>query len=564
MKIASSYKALLDHKLWKKLKHMPKGVIYDIVIASFCANLLIMALPVFTRAVYDRIIPNFATDTLWVLMAGMAMVVLFDFFFKAARAWMTLNMSGQASKHIDHYMVKALLKKSDYAPYAKVNYHMNSAHEVSNFYCTKLIPTAIDLPFSLAFLGIIYMLSPAMMMVPLMCGLAIIGVQIVLHSKINHAIMDHHKNAQDKNHSLVEIINGFTTIKHMVAQKIFSKKWYDISAKANMQNADLQFSYQFVGHINQSIMMLNTVLLMAVGVYQINLNNMSIGALIAVSILSSRILSPLIGIGEVAAKMPKILHQKDDAENFVSEENILCGGDQKVSLKGNILFKNISLQIDKKTILKECNFLVENHEKIAIVGPSGAGKSSLLKMAAAQYIPTMGEIFYDHYDRKNLDQNFMQKQIAVVDQYPYFFEGTLKENLTMGRKISEDDITSILSEVGLLKEIQNSGYGLDLPLAAGGTNLSGGQKQLLAIVRALLCRPKILIMDEPTSMMDHQTEQRIVLFLQKHIENVTTLIVTHRSPMLELVERMVVMQQGKIIKDGLRYDVLDGLAKSKA
>ena len=362
-KTTSSYKALLDHSLWQKLKHIPKGVIYDIVMASLCANLLIMALPVFTRAVYDRIIPNFATDTLWVLMTGMMMVVLFDFFFKVARAWMTLNMSGQASKHIDHYMVKALFKKSDHEPYAKVNYHMSSAHEVSNFYCTKLIPTAIDLPFSLAFLGIIYMLSPAMMMVPLICGIVIIGVQILLHSKINHAIMDHHKNAQDKNHRLVEIINGFATLKHLVAQKLFSKKWYDISAKANMQNADLQFSYQFVAHINQSIMMLNTVLLMVVGVYQVNLNNMSIGALIAVSILSARILSPLIGIGEVIAKMPKILHQKNDTEKFVSEGENICGGDQKISLKGNVLLKNISLQIDKKAILKECNLLVDNHEK---------------------------------------------------------------------------------------------------------------------------------------------------------------------------------------------------------
>ena len=121
----------------------------------------------------------------------------------------------------------------------------------------------------------------------------------------------------------------------------------------------------------------------------------------------------------------------------------------------------------------------------------------------------------------------------------------------------------MLSEVGLLEDIQNSGYGLDLPMEAGGTNLSGGQKQLLAIVRALLSRPKIMIMDEPTSMMDHQTEQKIVQFLKKNLQNVTTVIVTHRSPMLELVDRMVVMKQGKIIKDGLRYDVLDALAKAK-
>ena len=311
---------------------------------------------------------------------------------------------------------------------------MGSAHEVSNFYCTKFIPTLIDVPFSIVFLTVMYMMSPPMMMVPLICGIMIIAAQILVHSKINHAILDQHKLHQEKNHRLVEMINGFSTIKHMVAEKVFSKKWRSISARSNMQNADLQFSFQFVAHINQSIMMLNTVLLMAVGVYQINLHNLSIGALIAISILSSRILSPLVGIGEIIAKTPKIIHQKDDAEQFVSGDEAREEGDQKISLKGNILIKNTSLHIDKKVVLNECNLYIEGHENIAIVGPSGAGKTSLLKMISGQNIPTMGEIFYDHYDGKNLDSSFLKKQISVVDQYPYFFEGTLKENLVMGKK----------------------------------------------------------------------------------------------------------------------------------
>jgi len=228
-----------------------------------------------------------------------------------------------------------------------------------------------------------------------------------------------------------------------------------------------------------------------------------------------------------------------------------------------MLVKDISFSLEDRPILHDCSLYIEAKEKIALVGASGAGKTTLLKNLSMEYAPSKGVLFFDHYNAMHLDETFAKNQISVVEQYPYFFEGTLRENLSIGQKISDDKLINMLEQLDLYKNIAASGLGLDLPIVEGGKNLSGGQKQALSVIRAVIRSPKILLMDEPTSMMDHQLEQKVIAFLKQYLPEVTMIVTSHRTSILALVDRIVVMQEGKIIKDGLRYDILKQLEKAK-
>jgi ATP-binding cassette subfamily B protein/ATP-binding cassette subfamily C protein LapB len=560
MKKETSYRGFLDHQLWSRLKYIPKDIMWDIATTSIFTNLLIMAMPIFTRTIYDRVVPHFAVDTLWVLSFGMMLVMVFDFFFKASRSWVTYHISSKATAYIDQYAIKSLFQQKSPKDFSKVTYYLSLAHEVSQFYCTKLIPTMIDLIFCVVFFALLYALSPALMLVPLFCGVLIIVTQLILVSKLNHIRTQYQVNQKERNHNLIELTSGFSTIKNLNVFKLFYKKWHDTSHDYSEQNFKLNFANAFSNLFIQTIMTLNTVFIMIVGVYQINLNNLSAGALIAISILSARTLTPLVGIGEIIAGFPKIVHQKNAIENFLGGQTTDDVDNlYKRQLLGNMFLKNVSYEVNKNKILKECSLYVEPKEKIALIGPSGAGKTTLLNIFAMEYVPTNGNLFFDNHNSTHLNEYFTKNQIAVVEQYPYFFERSLRENLSMGRKVSDDAMISMLQQLGLYEAIFDTGLGLDLPIAAGGCNLSGGQKQVLAIIRMALRNPKIILMDEPTSMMDHGLEQKVINFLKHYLSDKTAILISHRYALLELAERVVVMKTGHIIKDGLRHDILKQL-----
>jgi ATP-binding cassette, subfamily C, bacterial LapB len=569
MKKETNYQGLLDHQLWSRLKYIPKDIVWDIATTSIFTNVLLMALPIFTRVIYDRVIPHFAVDTLWVISFGMMLVILFEFFFKASRAWVTYHIAGKASAYIDQYAIKSLFQQKNAKDFSQINYYLSLAHEVSQFYCTKLMPTLIDLSFIVVFFAIMYNLSPALMLVPLFCGILIVLTQLVLVSRLNHVRTHYQVNQKQRNHNLIELTSGFSTIKNLNVFKIFYKKWHTTAHDYSEQNFKLNFSNAFSGLVIQSIMTLNTIAIMVVGVYQINDNHLSSGALIAISILSSRTLSPLISIGEIIAGFPKILHQKNAIEKFLGTHSVENNNNYKHQLQGNIFLKNVSYEAGNNEtgnnkILKECSLYVEANEKIALIGPSGAGKTTLLNMLSMAYLPTTGSLFLDNHNSVHLNECFIKNQIAVVEQYPYFFERTLKENLSMGRKISEADIINMLHQFGLYEAVFDTGLGLNLPILAGGANLSGGQKQALAIIRAVLRNPKIMLMDEPTSMMDHALEQKVIAFLKHYLVDKTTIIISHRYALLDLAKRVVVMKKGHIIKDGLSHDILKQLQETKS
>lgn len=553
----NSYRALLDHPLWLRLKNIPKNILWDIATSSIFINLLIAALPIFTRVIYDRVIPNFATDTLWVLCIGMVLVVLFDIFFKAARSWVTFYTSSKASSYIDQYSIKSLFHQKETKDFSKVHYYLSLAHEISQFYCTKLIPVLIDLTFVIVFFAIIYSLSPALTLVPFSCGVLIIATQIILISRFNHIKTQFQINQKERNHHLVELTSGFSTIKNLNIFKLFHKRWTLMAQKYSKQNFQFHFSHHLSGIFIQSIMMLNTVLIMVVGVYQINLVSLSTGALIAISILSSRILTPLVNIGEIIATLPKILHQKNEIEDFLGDEVTSDNAHHyKRTLKGTILLKDVSYKIKQNHIIKNCSLYIEANEKVALVGPSGAGKTTLLNLLSMEYSASQGCLFFDNHNSVHLNEYFTKNQISIVEQYPHFFERTLKENMSLGSNVTEDEIIIMLRQLGLYEAIFDTGYGLELPVSQGGSNFSGGQRQALAIIRAILRKPKIILMDEPTSMMDHLLEQKVIAFLKHHLANTTTILISHRSALLDLVGRIVVMKKGLIIKDGLRHDIL--------
>jgi ATP-binding cassette subfamily C protein LapB len=243
-------------------------------------------------------------------------------------------------------------------------------------------------------------------------------------------------------------------------------------------------------------------------------------------------------------------------ETILSTPAETATGKESITLTGGFVLREATVTLNAYPALKECSLRLAPGEKLALVGPSGAGKSTLLKALSLEAPLTAGQLFWDDHDSVHIAPAALRTQIGIVEQHPYFFRGTLRENLLLDLVRDEAEIRQMLEIAGLDGFVRAMGRGLDLPLVEGGLNLSGGQRQCLAIARALLRQPTVLLMDEPTAMMDHAMETRLVQNLRFALKDKTLVIVTHRSPLLALVDRIAVMGEGRILRDGQRGDIL--------
>jgi ABC-type bacteriocin/lantibiotic exporter with double-glycine peptidase domain len=554
---------MLAHPFWRPLR-FPAQAYRDVAMTSIFMNLLAIALPVFTRVVYDRVVPNFAEDTLWVLFSGMMLVLVCEVLFKTSRNWITDTLGTRAAGILEQDFLKHILHLPHGTNMAKMSYYLGNLQDVREFFCSKLLPTLVDLPFVLAFLLIIYLTCPAITLVPVTIGIVIIGLQYLFHVTLNQTLLGNQQAIEKKMHALSETLNGRDTIRQLARYAPFLKRWEEVVGQSADQGARMMFWHHLVGALCQAFVVLNSILLVVVGVYEIHNNALSVGGLIAVNLLSARVLAPLVNMGELFAKWPKVRKEMQAIEKILGlpAENAL--GKENIILKGGGTLEDATVLLGNYPALKNTNLRLAAAEKLALVGASGAGKSTLLKVLSMETPLTMGKLCWDDYDSLALSPTALRGQLGIVEQHPYFFAGTVRDNLLNGEALDDDALMQMLEVVALDAFIKAAGRGLDLPLSEGGLNISGGQRQALAIARALLRRPKVLLMDEPTAMMDHVMEQRLVQNLRIALQGITVVLVTHRTPLLSLVDTMAIMENGSIIKHGARQTMLEGLSHATA
>lgn len=558
-----------SHWLWGSIK-IVRDVYRDVIIASFLINIFVLSTPLFTMNVYDRVIPNNAKDTLWLLAIGVLVIYVIDIILKFLRSYF-LETAAKKTDIIASSIIfeKVLDLKMSSVPNsvgALANV-LKEFESIRGFLTSSTIALLIDIPFIFIFLIAIYFIGGALVMVPISIIIIILIYTYYAKLKLANSIKESYDAGSNKNAVLIESLSSIETIKSLGATGYSQWRWEEATSKIADKSIKSKMISSSITSVTSFLVQLNTVALVILGTYMISDNNLSMGGLIATIIISSRCISPM---GQVSSLLSTFQHTKTTYEALNDIMNLPVEHPQgkkfvaRPEYRGKIDFRNVTFTYpgaDKET-LTNISFSVEPGEKVAIIGKIGSGKSTIEKLMVSLYHPDEGSILIDNIDIKQLDPSELRKNIAYVSQESLLFDGTVKENIVYRTPhIDDDKILEAAQISGVLDFVNKHPKGLDMPVGERGSFLSGGQKQAIAIARSILLPYPIVLLDEPTSSMDMSTESRFINNIRKYQQNKTVLLVTHKTSLLRLVDRIIVLEDGKIVLDGKKEIVLSKLGK---
>jgi len=550
-----------------------RSVYRDVLLASLFLNLFALASPLFVMNVYDRVVPNQALETLWVLAGGVVVVFVFDLTIKLLRHYFVES----AGKRIDVVLSGRLFEqvlslRAEVFPKSVGAFASNlkDFDAIKQFLTATTLTSLIDLPFALVFVLIIYSLGGAVVMAPLIAALVIIVYGIAVHFPLRTLIEKSQAAAAQKNAVLVETLSGMETIKAFNASGRQQYFWEQCNAYLAGTGLSSRRLADSIAIVSSFVMQLAVVFVVVIGVYQISEHSMSLGALIACVLLSSRALAPMAQLANLAAQYYQA-KTAIKALNDLTQLPVEHGVDDSAQnrylhrdvFKGDIEFSDVSFRYDdKQAVLKNLNLKIKAGEKVALIGKIGSGKSTLFRLLLSLGKVSSGQIKVDDIDIDQLDPVELRASIGYVPQDIMLFRGTLKENILLkAPQASHEALLEAADLAGLGDFVKGNSSGFDLPIGEQGQGLSGGQRQSVAIARAVVNAPSILLFDELTSAMDNQTESQVVDHIKTFSEGKTLLLSTHRASLLSLVDRVVVLDDGRIIADGPKDKVLDALKR---
>lgn len=552
-----------------------KNYYIQVILASFIINFLALVSSLYVMNVYDRVIPNKAYDTLWALSIGVIIAIIFELIAKMLRSILT-DIAGKKS---DLIISSALFKrvlglKLQERPASSGSYanNLREFESVRDFMTSASLLTLVDLPFLFLFLFVMFLVAGKLAFIPMLIIPVVITVGLIAQIPLSKYINESMRESSQRQGLAVEAIEGLETLKTNNATSWAQKRWDYFTAKTAKSSIKVKNINNFVSNFTVAMQQLNTVFLVLAGTYLIHSDNaeskITMGALIACVILSGRALAPLNQIAGLAIRFQQAWLALKGINQIVmrpterdSERNYIT----LKSLKGDLKFHNVSFGYNSENkMINTLNLNIKPGEKVAILGKIGSGKSTVLKLASGLYETLNGNITLDDIDIRQLDPTFLRNQIFLLEQSPRLFLGTLRENLDIARADSfsdDQDLVTALSRFGLIDAIKQNPKGLDMPLGENGLGLSGGQKQMVALARMTLKDPKIALLDEPTTGLDQSSEVAALHAIAHWARNRTLVIVTHRSKVLEIVNRIIVIDDGKVVIDGPRDAVLQKLSQ---
>ncbi|WP_375724522.1 type I secretion system permease/ATPase [Arcobacter sp. KX21116] len=535
-----------------------KGIYNQVILVSLFINLFILATPLFTMNVYDRVLPNNAIDTMWVLFIGISFVMLFDFIMKILRSYFL----GIASKRTDTIIANKIFNhvlniKIDSKPASTGQFvsRLQSFESVREFFTSATVAAFVDFPFAIFFIIVIFYISGPLVLITLSTVIISIGTSWYMQRPLKSIIEKSVKEEQIKQTTLIETVTGLEIIKSVKAQNRMRTNW-DQSVGKTVHYADKgQFLSQSITFFTAYIAQFSNIAIVAGGVYLAGKGDITMGAIIASMMLNGRTIAPVSQLVSLIMRYDKTMLSLNNLDEImkmpVEKEN--KNYISRPNLNGDIEFKNVdfSYKESKYKILNNLNVTIKKGEKVAILGKIGTGKSTLLKLIMNLYEPTNGSILVDEVDVRQIDPIDLRSSIGVVPQEPFLFMGTIKDNITIGEQyVSDEELISVSKIAGLDEFLGRHEAGFDLMVGERGDGLSGGERQSVTLARALISDPNILMLDEPTNSMDSQTEKAFIGKLKNIIHDKTVIIVTHKTSILELVDRVIVLDNGNIVFDG--------------
>lgn len=563
-----AYKNILTHDekgkewFWKHLLDAKADIIRVGLLTVFI-NVFVILVPMYSMNIYNRVIPNFATETLFVLTFGVILIFVFDAIFKMVRVYILESMGRRIGSVLEEEMLKRLLLIQSGHDHLLAGSKANLFREIAqirDFFMSKSISFALDLPFVLLTIGVIFIISPAIAFVTLMCGLVTIGINMAFQVSIFALSRKLFHDGQMKHNYLFETIKGIETLKltNATTKRLF--KWRQLVNFYNFINLKIQIHTNLAMNLSYIVMQLATVLTLVVGVYEIQEKNMTLGALVALGILVGRAMVPIVNISSILSKYKEFKESLESINTFwhlpLETQKSIEIGIKK--LEGEIEFNNVTFTYmgSKQPSLSSASFKIKPGEKVGFIGRTGAGKSTVLRLLTGLDMPQSGSIFVDGHEINTIHPVELRDNIGIMPQEPFLFAGTLKDNIEIGVNIGKDKLIKLLAMTGLEELVRRSGEGENFQVGEGGNRLSVGQRHLVGLARALINDPSILILDEPTTGMDVGLEKEMVEHLRPIVKEKTLIVITHRFAALELVDRVLVVNEGRIVADGKKDDIL--------
>lgn len=544
----------------------------DALLAAVLINLFALAMPLFSMNVYDRVVPNNAVETLWVLAAGISMVLVFNFLLTSARAYVVDTASKRVDVHLSAQIMERVLDlrmESRPASVGSFAANLRSFESVRDFIASASLTTLVDLPFILLFLGVLGWISPWMVIPPVVAIVLVLVVSFFAQARMESLTVKTFQAASQRNALLVESLTNLEAIKTLNAQSGVQRLWESATRYIAYIGGQLKFISSTTVNFVQIMQQLVTVAVVIIGVYLVQEAAMSMGGIIAASMIAARCLAPL---GQLAGLMMQYHNARislSSIDNYMKMPVEHPGDSEFVSrpdLRGTIEFHQVGFHYPgtDQLSLSQLSFRVAAGEKVGIIGRIGSGKTTLEKLVLGLYQPTQGSILIDGVDARQIDPIDLRRAIGHVPQDPLLFYGSLKHNLLIGAPhATEDDMLNAARIAGVDEFAAQHPKGYDMPIGERGESLSGGQRQSIAVARAMINDPPILLLDEPSSNLDNQSEAQLKRRLMEASVGKTMLLVTHRTALLELVDRLIVIDGGKIMADGPKEQVIDALKQGR-
>ncbi len=567
-KRASNIK-LLDHKrwFWGTLFHfMP---IYKHVLgASILVNLLAVCGPLFFMNVYDRVVPNNAVDTLWMLAIGIGIAYLFDFLLRNLRSYF-VDIAGRnadivlASRLMQHLLSMRMDVKPDST--GSLANNLREFESLRDFFGSTTLMALVDLPFLVFFIVLIFLIGGTMGVVPLIAVPIVVCAGLFLQFPLQQVTEKGFKENMQKNALLVEIINGLETIKTTMAEGRIQHAWEKVVGMSAASNNQTKRMSNLSVTLTIMITQVVSVLIIVWGVYRITDGLLSMGGLIACNMLAGRAMAPLSQVASMLTRLQQSRMALKSLDLLMHLETEKPETGQHVEfghLEHALTLEDLSFKYPntERFALERLNIHIQPGEKVGVIGRMGSGKSTLGRMCVGLFKPSEGAVKLGGVDIRQLDMVDLRSRIGYVSQDNYLFYGTVRENISFGAVNADDRMILRAANIsGVTDFIRAHPAGFGMPVGERGMSLSGGQRQSVAIARALLQDPDILILDEPSSNMDNSSELALKQRLAATLGNKTLILVTHRLSMLDIVDRLVVMDNGHIVADGPKDAVLNAL-----
>jgi len=545
-----------------------KGVYGEAIAATVAINVLALAMPLFTMNVYDRVLPNAAIDTLWALAIGVLLATFFDFALKTLRAVHVDAASRRADVLLANLIYGRLLGARLPERPVSAGVRANTLREfetLREFFNSATLTAFGDLPFMLLFLIAIWAVGGPLVLIALAAIPIVIGAGWMTQRALTKLTQEQFKETAQKNAVVVETLVSLEAIKAAGAESWAAAKWEGAVAEHVRTGLEIRHLSNLGMNIVQSSQTVIQVVMIIVGFYMVAAGQITTGALIASTMLAGRVLGP---IGQIAMLVSKLHQTKiafDQLSQIVSAPQERPVGKTflaKANFEGAIAFEGVSFAYDKDAApaLKDISFDIQPGERVAIIGGIGSGKTTLLKLVQALHQPTGGRVLIDGATVGQYDPALLRANVALLLQDTDLFHGTIRSNIALADPGAPDDmVLAAAYAAGAADWIGRLPQGYETPIRERGAGLSGGQRQSVALARALLRQPRMVLLDEPTSGMDGRSESLVIQRLSAYLKNRTLIVVTHRPAMLELATRVIVLEGGKKLLDGPKASVLEKL-----